>query len=1093
MTSSGFHFPKEFLDAVRARLRVSTVVGRSVTLTKRGHEYVGLSPFSHEKTPSFTVNDQEGFYHCFSTQEHGDIFTFLMKTQNLTFPEAVETLAEEAGLEVPRKSKAEAERAAKTALLMPVVEAACGLYEEALWSPQGASALAYLRGRGLVDETIKRFRLGYAPPGNYLKERFLARGTAEYMLLDTRLVSPGKDGRESFDFFRDRVMFPIFDPRGRPVAFGGRVMGDGEPKYLNSADTPLFHKGSLLYGLSLAREAAVARKEIIVVEGYMDVIAMAQAGFVNTVAPLGTALTENQLGLLWRYAAEPLLCFDGDKAGRGAAGRAADRALPLLTPGQSLRFATLPAGKDPDDVCKDGGADALRRVLSDAVTLSQAVWLQLVEKHPADTPERRAGFQRACGEKAALIADETVRGAYRAFFQDQARALFKHGEEAGDMPSEPRSEGSDPPYEAGGEAENPHHDPDADGPTPEYFLGPHCPIKVSGYSLRGVGQNQVKLYHFIDTEGQSRSLSPSALRMPTNVLDLFFGHEAWLESVASNKVGEVPLPGDRMTWKATMVVPMLMRACHAAGYFEPQDKLRGPGVWPYGRVKDRARRDPRVVVHLGDRVYVVRTDQRPVKPERHPAGSRIGDFVYCRRPAEDNPFVEPALTDDEAHAIIRFYDCWTYEETARVGDVSLTGFLLFGWAASAGLSALLKHRPHLFARGKTKVGKSELITFHEHLLGTAAIRMENATMSGIRQEFMDPQPVRALLCNEANDRGNPQLQEQLRQVLDLALYLYTSGEGNQLRGPGGISGNANATFMFAAGRPPMLISDDANRMLLVNLLPRDRATTQSRADFEARRDELLPLGPRLRRRMIERWGDFSRVFAAFEAKLFGKGFDERQADTFGTLMTCAWVGSRVEMPSDKEAEDLAQAVSVSSFVLAAEESEPEWKKCWIKLMTAKVEWMHDRSVRSTVGDLIEHVLTPSSASFAAARTALKGCGLAVVRRQSKVEAAEALKAKQPPPPPRDWIAVAYGHDGLEEIFKASDWKGGKWNAALAQMPGAEKNHPATFAGQKRGKATLLPLSEVKEQEGDTDYADDPEEALKEAERRYRERENAVTS
>jgi DNA primase len=225
------------------------------------------------------------------------------------------------------------------------------VYEEALWGARGAHALAYLRGRGLTDETIRRFRLGYAPPGNYLKSRMVARGVGEFCC-SSQADRAGERGRESFDFFRDRVLFPILDLRGRPVAFGGRVMGDGEPKYLNSADTPLFHKGKQLYGLSLAREAAAAAGAITVVEGYMDVIAMAQAGIENTVAPLGTALTETQLALLWRYAAEPVLCFDNDKAGRAAALRAANRALPAAQARLSLLFAQLPAGKDPDDICR---------------------------------------------------------------------------------------------------------------------------------------------------------------------------------------------------------------------------------------------------------------------------------------------------------------------------------------------------------------------------------------------------------------------------------------------------------------------------------------------------------------------------------------------------------------------------------------------------------------------------------------------------------------------------------------------------------------------------------------------------------------------
>ena len=418
-------FPPQFLDEIRTRVSVSAVVGRRVKLIRRGREFVGLSPFNNEKTPSFTINDDKGFYHCFSTGEHGDIFTFLMKTQNLTFPEAVERLAEEAGLEMPRQTREEAEEAVQGARGREAVDAACMLYEQALRSPEGCRALEYLHGRGLTDETIKRFRLGYAPNGNVLKTKFLARGVPESVLMETRLLSPGKDGRESFDFFRDRVMFPIFDLRGRPVAFGGRVMGDGEPKYLNSPDTPLFHKGQILYGLALARTAAADKREIIVAEGYMDVIALAQAGFTNAVAPLGTAMTESQIELLWRMAPEPILCFDGDKAGRAAALRGAERALPLLKPGISLRFAMMPAGKDPDDICRREGPEAMARVLAEAMPLSDVVWRQVLSEHQTDTPERRAGLEKAVLVKTGVIADETVQAQYRRLFKDRLFELFR--------------------------------------------------------------------------------------------------------------------------------------------------------------------------------------------------------------------------------------------------------------------------------------------------------------------------------------------------------------------------------------------------------------------------------------------------------------------------------------------------------------------------------------------------------------------------------------------------------------------------------------------------------------------------------------------
>ncbi len=459
-------FPPNFLDDIRTRLPVSSVVGRRVRLIKRGREYVGLSPFSNEKTPSFTVNDEKGFYHCFSTQEHGDIFTFLMKTQNLSFVEAVERLAEEAGLEMPRATPQEAAEAVRETKLREAAESGCAFFEQMLHAPEGRHALEYLRNRGLTDATIKRFRLGYAPNGNLLKTKLTARGVNENLLLETRLVSPGKEGRESFDFFRDRVMFPILDMRGRPVAFGGRVMGEGEPKYLNSPDTPLFHKGQMLYGFSLARAPAGDKREVIVAEGYMDVIGLAQAGFTHAVAPLGTAMTEAQLAILWRLAPEPTLCFDGDRAGRAAALRAAERALPLLKAGLSLRFAIMPAGKDPDDICRREGAAAMDAVLHAAIPLSEVVWQQLLAQNPADTPERRAGLERAAMAKAGVIADESVQGQYRQLFKQRLFDLFRGpkgpaGVPGGGFKARPGKKGFQPPRMAAFPVVREAADPDA--------------------------------------------------------------------------------------------------------------------------------------------------------------------------------------------------------------------------------------------------------------------------------------------------------------------------------------------------------------------------------------------------------------------------------------------------------------------------------------------------------------------------------------------------------------------------------------------------------------------------------------------------------
>jgi DNA primase len=408
-------FPPGFLDELRARLSLSDVVGRKVSLKRRsGSEYAGLCPFHNEKTPSFTVNDKKGFFHCFGCGVHGDAVGFVMKTEGLSFPESVEKLAREVGLPVPRATPAERERADRVATLQQVAEEAARWFQKQLRLPVGRQGLDYLRGRGLEEATIDDFRLGFAPDTRDGLLAALKRdGVPIDKIVEAGLAIQPEDNREAYDRFRGRVMFPISDRRGRVIAFGGRVMGAGEPKYLNSPETPLFHKGANLYCLDRARVAATKDQPVIVAEGYMDVIALHGAGFVGAVAPLGTALTEGQLGELWKLADEPYLCFDGDNAGRRAAARAAERALPLLRAGKSLRFLVLPAGEDPDSLIRVRGADAMRRILDLARPLSDVVWDMETEGKVADTPERRASLQRAVEQRVAEIADPVVRDYYR--------------------------------------------------------------------------------------------------------------------------------------------------------------------------------------------------------------------------------------------------------------------------------------------------------------------------------------------------------------------------------------------------------------------------------------------------------------------------------------------------------------------------------------------------------------------------------------------------------------------------------------------------------------------------------------------------------
>jgi len=422
-------YPPHILEEIRARLPLSDVVGRRVRLKKAGREWRGLSPFNAEKSPSFYVNDQKQFYHCFSSGKHGDVFTFLMETDGVTFPEAVERLAGEAGVVLPKLTAESHEQETRRKGALEVMDLAAVFFETQLRGAAGGAARAYLDKRELGLDTRMRFRLGYAPNERYaLRDHLAAKGVEKALMADLGLLVSGEDIAVPYDKFRDRVMFPITDIRGQVIAFGGRAMqADAKAKYMNSPETPLFHKGRVLYNLNAARKGAHERGTIIAVEGYVDVIAMTLAGHPNTVAPLGTALTEDQLALLWRHADEPILCFDGDGAGQRAAFRAVETALPMLEPGKSLRFALLPGGQDPDDLLRSGGAAAIDQVLEGARPLVEMLWARETDAAVLDTPERRAGLAKSLREAVAGIRDETVRRFYRDDIDGRLRGLSGGG------------------------------------------------------------------------------------------------------------------------------------------------------------------------------------------------------------------------------------------------------------------------------------------------------------------------------------------------------------------------------------------------------------------------------------------------------------------------------------------------------------------------------------------------------------------------------------------------------------------------------------------------------------------------------------------
>jgi DNA primase len=424
-------FSDSFLDEIRARVPISSVIGARVTWDRkktnaaRG-DYWACCPFHGEKSPSFHCEDRKGRYHCFGCGVSGDHFRFLTELDGMAFPEAVEKIADMAGVPMPARDAAEEARDRVRASLHDVMDMAARFFEERLQSADGAKARAYLRERGLTPSTQQSFRLGYAPDSrNALKEHLAGKGVGKDQIEACGLVVFGPEHPVSFDRFRDRIIFPIPDSRERIIAFGGRAMSpEVAAKYLNSPETELFHKGNVLYNFARARKAMGKDGTVIAVEGYMDVIALAQAGFGNVVAPLGTALTENQMELLWRMTGEPVLCFDGDKAGLRAAWRAADLVLPSVQPGRTARFALLPEGQDPDDLVKASGPDAFKTVLAEARPLSEMIWMRETAGGVFETPERRAELEKTLRELASRIKDESVRFHYIQDMRERVQAFF---------------------------------------------------------------------------------------------------------------------------------------------------------------------------------------------------------------------------------------------------------------------------------------------------------------------------------------------------------------------------------------------------------------------------------------------------------------------------------------------------------------------------------------------------------------------------------------------------------------------------------------------------------------------------------------------
>ena len=422
--------PPEFIEDLRQRVPLSDLIGKRVKLVRKGRRFSGLCPFHSEKTPSFSVVDDQGFYHCFGCGAHGDAISFLRETDGLDFMEAVERLAGMAGLTVPRSAPEDPQRTRQRKAALDILEETTRVFQTALQRNDGQGAATYLQRRGLSEAVISTYRLGYAPRSG-LRTALAARGFSDDDMLAAGVIRRSERDGELFDYFRDRVMFPIEDRQGRVIAFGARALGDAQPKYLNSGEGPTFSKKNVLYGWVQAREGLRRGLPLVVAEGYMDVIAIQKSGVATAVAPLGTALTEEQIGLLWKLHDEPVLCFDGDAAGQRAQARALERLLPQLQPGKSSRLAILPAGQDPDDLLQSEGGDGLLKVLSTARSLIDSLWTITAEQHDLRQPEQRAQFWQAVRDQVRQIGHGQVRGAFSDEIEARIAAMRTAGRTGG--------------------------------------------------------------------------------------------------------------------------------------------------------------------------------------------------------------------------------------------------------------------------------------------------------------------------------------------------------------------------------------------------------------------------------------------------------------------------------------------------------------------------------------------------------------------------------------------------------------------------------------------------------------------------------------
>ena len=429
-----------FLDELRNRSTLSEVIGRRVKVIRAGREFKACCPFHHEKTPSFTINDDKQFYHCFGCGAHGDVIKFVMEHDNIGFMDAVEMLAADAGMQVPKQSPQHAAQAKKEKSLYELLDDATHLMEEHLNEPRNQDALSYLLDRGITKETIKQFRIGFAPEdGQHLRKILTQKGYSDRDMIQAGVLRPSNKGGSPYAFFRDRVIFPVPDRRGRIIAYGGRILPEHirppqrnsnftPPKYINSTETPVFHKGRMLYGEPTARRAAADGQPLILVEGYLDVIASVQAGFAGALAPMGTAVTEEQIASMWQMIPDfekvPILCFDGDNAGRKAARRVMERIFPLLEPGRSVKFAFMPDGEDPDSLIKSSGGQGFKKILKNAQPLFEFLWYSHTNGREIKTPDSKASIKQQIENDIAQIRHMDVQNLYKSALRERVSNVF---------------------------------------------------------------------------------------------------------------------------------------------------------------------------------------------------------------------------------------------------------------------------------------------------------------------------------------------------------------------------------------------------------------------------------------------------------------------------------------------------------------------------------------------------------------------------------------------------------------------------------------------------------------------------------------------